>query len=309
MLDLLAPASSGLLALTKISIRRDGSVDNRLQAALDLAAPIESEDDAIVVEKMVPGALSLWRRSVEGSEDSARFGRSPSAMSVRAELAFAECEPPVEIDGRLASVSRVSVVVSARSRMFVARLTISGLDPDEIAALASALEHRGSVTTSTLQLDLFGVGPTSIAVRADLREVVSLRVEGASGPEYFFGAVTGEDDLSISVRDLDDQTPTVYDLSRCSVVSRLRIGASDTLLRGYRTLAASLGLLPTWGDLIVGLGAGYVAGASSSTPSAGASPTHAVWTLTRDHVRAALGGVELPEEAPEEAEEATCGTG
>lgn len=292
MIDLLAPSSEGSLHLTRLAIKRDGTSANALLAEIDLATPIETEEDALVLDALVPGASALWRRSSEGAEDTARFGRSPSSMSVHGRLALTDRAEEVVAFARTVTITRAVVAVSAKSRTFIARVRVGGLAAEEVATLCGALDERVHLSTSALQLTLFG-GTVSVPVRRDVREVISLRVEVGGVTEYRFGAVTNETDLAISLRDLYEETPEDYDLASCEVVSRLRVAASDRLLSAFRERATSIGLVPSWGDLIVALGRDYGAGAASDA---------GVWTLRPDHLRTALGGIVIPDLDDEEPE-------
>ena len=289
MIDLLAPSSEGSLHLTRIAIKRDGTSANGLLAEIDLAAPIETEEDALVLDPLVPGASALWRRSADGSEDSSRFGRSPSSLSVFGRLVLPDRAEEVCAFARSVTVTRAVVAVSAKLRTFIARVRVGGLAPEQIATLCGALDERVHLTTSAMQLALFG-GQTTVPAR-EIREVVSLRIEAPGGTEFRFGAVTNETDLSISVRDLHEATPETFDLAAVEVVSRLRIEAPDRLLAAFCGTAAGIGLLPSWGDLIVAVGQDYGSGTRSDA---------GVWVLQPAHVRSALGGVVLPDLDDEE---------
>lgn len=294
MIDLLAPSSEGSLHLTRLAIKRDGTNANALLAEIDLATPIETEEDALVLDALVPGASALWRRSSEGAEDTARFGRSPSSMSVHGRLALTDRAEEVVAFARTVTITRAVVAVSARSRTFIARVRVGGLGPEEVATLCGALDERVHLSTSSLQVTLFGgAGTVSVPVRRDVREIVSLRVEVGGLTEYRFGSVTNETDRAISLRDLYEETPEDYDLASSEVVSRLRVAASDRLLSAYRERATSIGLVPSWGDLIVALGRDYGAGAASDG---------GVWALRPDHLRTALGGIVIPDLDDEEPE-------
>jgi hypothetical protein len=284
VIDLLAPSSEFAFHLSKIAIRRDGTNTNALLAEIDLSAPIETEEEALVLDGLVPGASSLWRRSSEGAEDAARFGRTPSSMSVHARLALLNRAEDEVVFARTVAVARALVAVSARARSFVLRLRVGGLDPREVAMLCGALDERVSLSTSSVQLTLFAGATVSVPAR-EIREVASIRVTDGGLIEYRFGSVTDETDLSISLRDLHEQEPECFDRRTVEVVSRLRVEAPEKLLRSYRKLADMRGLVPSWGDLIVAVGRDYGEGGSSAPGN--------VWTLRRDHVVEALGGIDL----------------
>ena len=283
MIDLLAPSSDGSLHLVKIGIRRDGTASGGLLADLDLACPIETEEDALVVEAVVPGASALWRRSSEGGEDTARFGRSPSSMTVHGRLSLPDRVEEVVAFARSVSIVRATVVVSAKVRTYLLRVRVGGLSSEEVATLCEALDERVLLAVSSIQLTMFGA--SSVAARPDVREIVSLRVNVGGISEFKFGAVADETDLSISVRDLYEDTPEQFGLSNVEIVARLRVAASDRLLSAYRERASSIGVVASWGDLFVALGREY--GSTGATSSGG------VWDLRVDHVREALGGINV----------------
>ncbi len=294
MIDLLAPSSEGPLHLVKIAIRRDGTATGSLAVDLDLAAPISSEEEAEIVDRMVPGARSLWSRSIGGAEDTARFGRTPADLQVHGTLTIPDLAEPEIVFGRSVSITRVTVAVNAKARTYIVRMRVGSVSPEQIASLCGVLDERISLAVSSLQLNLFAGGATSVPNRT-IREIVSLRSDTEGMAEWAFGALVDENDLSISVRDLLDEMPTVYDRSSVEVVSRLRIDASEPLLRAYRTRAAEFGIAASWGDLIVALGREY----GEAGPG---SASGGVWSLDIDHIREALGGISIEVEDDDDDE-------
>lgn len=280
MLDPLAQRSEGHVEISKFGLKLSSEEGVGKLVDLDLAAVIDSEDDAKAADRVIPGALRFWRsvaaairsgdvaESMGGAADgqAARavsdgiFGESKSSPPADPfVLVLGEGEAVVECPN--VEIRTAKITATPRRCAYRIGVRMTGLENEEIARIVGWF---GSTVRATLERKQGVLNfPTRRRVPGDLGEVVS----GRHGDRAFAGLLAGraqDEDLG-STFEIDDcgerfivpaasvsgaiRPKAPEDLSMKDVVDRYVKSCKNRRPR----------LTPTWLDIVEALGERYLA--------------------------------------------------
>ena len=260
MVDLTQQTTEGVGCLAKLAFRRSGRSDEAgLIADADIAVSLETTDDAEIVNRMLPGALSAWSERANGDESKSRLSRVPTNSQRHAIIAgihdgAATYEGPAEIRSMALVSSPAATVLTIRLRLFDLQQSVAG-------ALCMLIGEFVGVRVEQQQQTL------AFVARQRPHERIAT-VRDADGV-IRFGRVVDWTDNRVSVDDFGEVVNVEPD-AVASVVN-VRGDQLPALLDYYRESLAAGFVRPTWEHLIVALGKRYAVGETESDGD--------VWTL------------------------------
>ena len=300
ILDLTQTNSSARAKLIKLDPKRSGDDDNKLFCDLQIACRVENDDEAAVLARFAPGALSLFRASaaaraaaaVKTSTEGAAAGAEAAAVdgtfgdllirlpeSSRNVRMGAKCDGgefdlgPAEIRGALRFKN------TPKGAVVTYKVRVHEVNGEEIGALAEDLDMLIDVTFKRDQTVLPFPNRTD-EIEPKIGQVVS----GVDGGEEYAGIVIGtvSDEDSGAMLEIDDCGTTklvrVASVSGALTVHGPNESKLEKALAAYVKAAKKADVEPTWRHLVIALGQRYLADGD-----------HAAWVLDGDVVSAAIG--------------------
>lgn len=296
ILDLCEHKGEGTGELASIKIKRDGTAEERFLADVDLVFSVETEEQAQVVERAIPGALSQWNRSniakeaakgetaVGGAAAGAVAGSGVQRNTAKFDYPASRCticpaEGGLVVLNEIASeVQTTKFAASAKNALFTIKLRLFGLTAEQITGLLGGLSKDVSISVEQNQQVL------SFPRRsqgANIGDVVS----GSTKDGLFCGVVVarGRGADEIAMIEVDDNGHSV-NVPEASITSTIQVVPEDGkdldgLLKRFGSKTKKRGVESTWPFLVAALGAAYASGASSVGDS---------WVLTTAIVDSAV---------------------
>lgn len=283
MINLSEPRSEGLCEVARIAPKRSGAQGDDLVLDVDFSFSVETEDAASLVDEIVPGALSLWRRGQKAREEG---DEAPGARGVFGGISVKVPNPDVRVSvmtlGRDHVVESVAEVSSCRFKStpklssLVLKVRLLAVDGEDVGSLVTLL---GEVVEIVFERSQQVIPFERSAPVAEIGSVVS----GVQAGQEYAGLVVGRavDETDGEMIEIDDFGEHLL-VRSTSVTGAIHVTTQgrtlDEVVSEYRDLALDEGIEPSWRHLVVALGHEYLAG--------GEAPNG--WCLTTDIAESAL---------------------
>lgn len=293
MLDIRQQSSTSDVEIGKFGLKKSGE-DGKKLVDLDLVEVIETEEEALAIDPIVPGTLQLWRGS-HNAQAAAEVETKLEGAAAGAQAASAELGPfgtytiPLGDDGvritlgerdhvvdvPLAEILSYRVKSTARICVLSVKVRLEGLDREQISYLVEMFGETMKVTIERRQ----GALPFR---RRDAPGGLGEIVSGIHDGVEYAGILAGrsKDDDGREMIEVDD-CGAVYLVPATTISGSFPSG--DAAIRNQRVeefkeACAREKKRASWRSLVTALGAAYLA----------SPPPNGQWTLTAEIVAAAV---------------------
>lgn len=254
MIDLTDSKSDGTGILSKVQIRRDGSSDESLLFDIDIAFEIQSIDEAIKADKVIPGAKEMFNSSELGEERRITVRSTIPDSSLHLEVVSQDGESliacPSEVRTVVFSSNASGSIITNRFRLF-------GVAIEDSIHLLNRLGKRITIVAEKPQqvLDFSKAGPTDNDQSEELAQIVTYDKE--NGPKFGMLVNDGDGPL-VEVSNFS----TLRSVPRDSILSTITVsGPTGTnlsrQLTKYHMESRQSDCSPDWKWLILSLGERY----------------------------------------------------
>lgn len=284
MLDLTKQETESEAHLLRVGGRKDASTE-RVLFDVELALELETQADAEVVDRALPGVAAAWHRTQADGSDGADLDlkRKPSDPDVGSRIRQGDV---VLADGP-AELRRLWLAIRSRTVTFRVLMRLFGVQPAKAGELFGAIDQRVRVSVERTQQELPLRPPTNgpgLASRkpAALPEVG--QVATAKTPDGLWCGRVTEVDVDAGLVTIADLRET-RQVAAEEVTSAVRIAAPkrktlEQVLARYEAAAEDAGHIPSWSDVLVAV-------AAKQAPN----DVGGVWTLTDEVVAVACANV------------------
>ena len=275
LLDLTEFQSEGVGTLTKWTVKRDITQDKTFIFDAEMSFKIETLEEAEVVERMCPGAVTMYERGTAAKEaakaETAIAGAaagSTALAGVHGTVSVKITESNVDIiisdtedNGGTLLVESAAQIINARLRstgksvVYLMKIRLHGLEAKESLGLFDALGETVTVSVEKRQQVL--AFPTS----SDNRPVLNIGdiASGTYGGAPYCGVVVGfsldeDDERMVEIEDVS--TSHIAPVS--SAESVLQVCAQqgktlDSTIRLFKKHANKRGVFPSWEHVVAAI--------------------------------------------------------
>ena len=248
MIDLTEKNTVSDATLVKFGVKADGKDEEAFIYDLDLLIPVQSAEDAELVQHMIPGAVDVFDKATN-EQDNWKFNTTvkPDLDGVRVEISDAS-HGERAMDGS-AEVKSIKLRASKKAVSVVFRMSLGGQTEGVATRLTRLLRNAVSVEVEQTQQVLpFATGGRT-PEPGDLVVAMDSDV-GESRVGRLVDTVVTDGETLYRLEDFDSE----YAVQADQVVSIIGLGGDvRALVRSYKGRCKRRELAPTWEAVLLGI--------------------------------------------------------